>query len=166
MVIDELCRDLNVSSLKQKFHAEFFETNLQGNKLYLLKPMTYMNKSGLSVGEAVKFYKVAPENIFVFYDELDLPPSKVRVRFGGGHGGHNGIRDIERVIGKNFWRVRMGVGHPGHKDRVHSYILSNFSKEDEKWLDFTISKVVDQIPTLLEDTEKRGAAQFMNKLAE
>ncbi|MEE8371873.1 MAG: aminoacyl-tRNA hydrolase, partial [Sphingomonadales bacterium] len=121
--------------------GELFEGRLGGEKALLLKPMTYMNRSGLSVGEATRFYKLQPEQIFVFHDELDLAAGKVRAKTGGGHAGHNGIRDIATVIGPNFHRIRLGIGHPGEKGRVTGHVLSDFSKADEDWLGPVIEAV-------------------------
>ena len=100
----------------------------------ILKPETYMNLSGQAVGEAVCFYKVPLEDVIVFRDELDLAPGKVRVKLGGGVAGHNGLRSLAAHLGENFRRVRIGIGHPGHKDLVHNYVLSNFSRRDKTWL--------------------------------
>ena len=103
--------------------------------MILLKPETFMNLSGQSVGEAARFYKLAPEDVVVFHDELDLAPGKLRVKQGGGHAGHNGLRSIEAHLGREYARVRLGIGHPGHKDRVAGYVLQDFAKADADWLD-------------------------------
>ncbi len=95
----------------------------------LLKPATFMNESGRSVGEALRFYKLAMDALTVFHDELDLAPFKVRVKVGGGTAGHNGLRSIDQHLGPDFRRVRIGIGHPGHKDRVHGYVLGNYAQE-------------------------------------
>ncbi|MBW8882757.1 MAG: peptidyl-tRNA hydrolase, partial [Asticcacaulis sp.] len=99
-----------------------------------LKPQTYMNNSGLSVAKALQFYKLKPEQIVVFHDELDLAPGRLRMKLGGGHAGHNGLRSIMAHIGPNFMRARMGIGHPGIKELVHDWVLSDFSRSDQAWL--------------------------------
>ncbi len=108
--------------------ASIAEGSLAGEKALLIKPQTFMNLSGQSVGEAMRFYKLEPSSLIVFYDELDLTPGKVRVKTGGGAGGHNGIRSIDQHIGKEYRRVRIGIGHPGVKEMVHGHVLGDFSK--------------------------------------
>lgn len=140
MAIDSLVREYNLSGPKQKFAAEIYEGFIGTEKVLAIKPQTYMNNSGRAVAEAAKFYKIGLDNIIVVYDELDLAFSKLRIKQGGGAGGHNGIRDIDAKLGKkNYFRIRMGIDHPGHKDRVTGYVLSNFSKEEapivEEWCD-------------------------------
>src|SRR3546814_12696446 len=107
-----------------------------------------MNESGRAVGEALRFHKLAPEQVIVLYDEIDLAPGKVRVKQGGGTGGHNGIRSLEAHIGKEFWRVRLGVGHPGHKDLVHGHVLSDFPQADKAQLEKLHDAVADDGPPL------------------
>jgi PTH1 family peptidyl-tRNA hydrolase len=107
-----------------------------------------MNLSGQSVGEAMRFYKLTPGDVTVFHDELDLAPGKVRVKQGGGHAGHNGLRSIHQHIGEAYGRVRLGIGHPGHKDRVAGYVLSDFAKADADWLDDVLRGVADGAPDL------------------
>src|SRR3546814_19488518 len=121
-----------------------------------------MNESGRAVGEALRFHKLAPEQVIVLYDEIDLAPGKVRVKQGGGTGGHNGIRSLEAHIGKEFWRVRLGVGHPGHKDLVHGHVLSDFAKADKAWLEKLLDAVADAVPLLA----SAAAARFMSRVAE
>ena len=119
------------------------EGRLGGEKVVLLKPETFMNRSGQSVGEAARFYKVDPAEIVVFHDEIDLAPGKLRVKQGGGHAGHNGLRSVHAHIGDGYGRVRMGIGHPGHKDAVPGYVLKDFPKADMDWLDDMLRGVSD-----------------------
>lgn len=115
MAVDAIHRRHGFSPWRRKFQAELADGTLEGEKVILLKPMTYMNESGRSVGEAVRFYKLAPCDVLVLHDELDLPPGKVRMKTGGGHGGHNGLRSITAHIGDGYRRMRLGIGHPGNK---------------------------------------------------
>lgn len=135
MVLDEIARDHGFTPWKSQFQGEVASGNLGGDKVLLLKPSTFMNLSGQAVGEAMRFYKMTPEDVTVFHDELDLAPGKVRVKMGGGHAGHNGLRSIHQHIGEHYRRVRLGIGHPGHKDRVAGYVLSDFAKSEAGWLD-------------------------------
>ena len=131
-----------------RFQGQAAEGQLGGAKVLALKPETYMNRSGQSVGEAVRFYKLAADAVFVFHDELDLAPGKIRARLGGGLAGHNGLRSIAPVIGPDFWRVRMGIGHPGDKAKVMGHVLGSFSKSDRDWLDPVLDAVADAAPLL------------------
>ena len=115
-----------------------------------LKPGTFMNLSGQSVGEAMRFFKLTPPQVVVIHDDLDLAPVKVRVKQGGGHGGHNGLRSIDDHIGKDYWRIRLGIGHPGHKDLVHGYVLHDFSKSDQAWLESLLDTVAKEFPLIAE----------------
>ena len=131
-------------------------------RLLLLKPATFMNDSGRSVGEAVRFYKLDPaEALTVFYDELDLEPLKVRVKHGGGAAGHNGIRSIDAHVGPDYRRVRLGIGHPGHKDRVTRHVLGNFAKAEMEPLADLLGAVAAEVPWLLAGDE----ARFMSEVA-
>lgn len=120
---------------KSKFQGQVSEGRIGGEKVILLKPATFMNLSGQSVGEAMRFYKLTPDDITVFHDELDLAPGKVRLKTGGGHAGHNGLRSLHQHIGPEYHRVRLGIGHPGHKDKVARYVLHDFAKSEADWLD-------------------------------
>ena len=162
MAVDEIVRRHSFSPWRSRFQADCAEGFLTGEKVLVVKPQTYMNDSGRAVGEALRFYKLAPEEVFVLYDEIDLAPSKVRVKQGGGTGGHNGIRSLEAHIGKDFWRVRLGVGHPGHKDLVHGHVLSDFAKADKVWLDKLLDAVASEIPLLIAGE----APRFMSRVAE
>lgn len=130
MAIDAIAETHNFDAPKKRFLGWAIEARLGSEKLLLLKPATFMNDSGQSIGEAMRFYKLAAQDVTVFYDELDLAPFKVKVRRGGGAAGHNGIRSTIAHIGEDFRRVRIGIGHPGHKDRVTGHVLGNFAKAE------------------------------------
>ncbi len=135
MALDRMADDHNFGPWKSRFQGMVTEGRLGREKVLFLKPATFMNLSGQSVGEAMRFYKLDPADITVFHDELDLAPGKIRVKTGGGHAGHNGLRSIHAHIGPDYRRVRIGIGHPGHKDRVSGYVLHDFAKSDTEWLD-------------------------------
>ena len=135
MALDRIADDHGFSPWRSKFQGQISEGRLGSEKVVLLKPETFMNLSGQSVGEAMRFYKLDPGDITVFHDELDLAPGKVRVKQGGGHAGHNGLRSIHGHIGEAYRRVRLGIGHPGRKDLVSHYVLHDFGKADQEWLD-------------------------------
>jgi peptidyl-tRNA hydrolase, PTH1 family len=143
---------------KRVFQGELCAGELAGDKIILLKPQTFMNESGRSVGEAMRFYKLTPADVVVFYDELDLEPNKVRVRLGGGSGGHNGIRSVDAHIGADFWRVRLGIGHPGHKDRVTAYVLGSFAKAEEEQLGVLMDALCAEVATLATGDDQRFAS--------
>ena len=127
----------------RSFRGVIAEGRLGSEKVLLLKPETFMNLSGQSVGEAMRFYKLEPADVVVFHDELDLAPGKVRVKQGGGHAGHNGLRSLHGHIGPDYTRVRLGIGHPGHKDRVSGYVLSDFARAEADWLEDVLHGVSD-----------------------
>ncbi len=135
MAVDEIVHRHGFAPFRSKFQGEIAEGTIGGKRVYALKPQTYMNASGDAVGEAARFYKVAPEEIAVLYDEIDLAPGKLRVKRGGGAAGHNGIRSIDDAIGEDYWRVRLGIGHPGVKELVQPYVLQNFAAEEMTWLE-------------------------------
>lgn len=161
MALDHLARAYGFPSFREKFQGELAEGEVAGEKALAFKPKTYMNESGRAVGEAARFFKIPPERIFVFYDELDLSPGKVRVKFGGGAAGHNGIRSIDSHLGPDFWRIRLGIGHPGHRDKVTGHVLKNFAKEDKVWLDSLLDALAENLP-LLAAGDGEG---FMTKVA-
>ncbi len=161
MALDRIAEDHGFGPWKSKFQAEMAEGRLGGEKVLLLKPQTFMNRSGQSVGEAMRFFKLDSTDVTVFHDELDLAPGKVRVKAGGGHAGHNGLRSIHEHISNAYDRVRLGIGHPGRKDMVSPYVLSDFAKADADWLEDVLRGVSDGAAYLAEDE----GGKFMNAVA-
>ena len=161
MAVDRIAADHGATPWRAKFQGEVAEVRLGGQKVLLLKPATYMNESGRSVGEALRFHKIDPADLTVFHDELDLLPGKCRVKSGGGHAGHNGLRSIHAHLGPHYDRVRIGIGHPGHKDAVAGYVLRDFPKADADWLDDLLRGVSDGAPALADGDSGR----FMNAVA-
>lgn len=162
MVLDEIANSIGGVAFRNKFQGQYAELIMGGQKIGLLKPETFMNESGQSVGKAVKFYKLAPEQIMVFHDELDLQPGKMRVKDGGGHAGHNGLRSIESHLGtKDYKRVRLGIGHPGDKNRVKTYVLNDFAKAEQPVFEELTRSVAKHIGLLVKGNE----SDFMTKVA-
>jgi PTH1 family peptidyl-tRNA hydrolase len=143
MALDRLAEDHGFTPWKARFQALTSEGRLGDTRITLLKPQTFMNLSGQSVGEAMRYLKLTPDDVIVLHDELDLVPGKARVKKGGGHAGHNGLRSIHQHIGADYHRVRLGIGHPGHKDRVAAYVLSDFAKAEQDWLDDLLRGISD-----------------------
>ena len=161
MALNQIANDHSFSPWKNKFQGQITDGKLGDEKVILLKPETFMNLSGQSVSETIKFYKIKIEDIIVFHDELDLAPAKLRVKISGGHAGHNGLRSIHQHIGADYHRVRMGIGHPGHKDRVAKYVLSDFAKNDQNWLQDLLFGISDGAIYLANN----DAGKFMNAVA-
>jgi peptidyl-tRNA hydrolase, PTH1 family len=134
-VVDEIARRQGFAPWRRRFQGETTEGTLEGERVVLLKPQTFMNESGRAVQEAANFFKLSAGEITVFQDELELPPAKLRVKVGGGIAGHNGLRSISAHIGNDYRRVRLGIGHPGIKELVHGYVLSDFAKSDRPWVE-------------------------------
>jgi PTH1 family peptidyl-tRNA hydrolase len=162
MAADEIHRRYNFSPFRSKFSGLIAEGNIDGEKVYLLKPQTYMNLSGNSVVQAANFYKILPQNIVVIHDDMDLPTDKIKAKLGGGSGGHNGIKSIDSCITPNYNRIRIGVGHPAGKseENVVNHVLSVFSKADKENIEADIDLVADLLPTMLQ----KGVAEFSNRL--
>jgi PTH1 family peptidyl-tRNA hydrolase len=161
MVADVIHESYDFGPWRRRFEGAISEGMLARRKTYLLKPATYMNESGRSVGAAARFFKLAPESIVVVHDEIDLAAGKLRAKAGGGDAGHNGLRSITATLGPSYRRVRIGVGHPGEKGRVHGHVLQNFSAADEEWLVPLLSSIAEAAPFLAKDDD----AGFMNKVA-
>lgn len=161
MAVDRIAADHGFSPWKARFQGSVAEGRLGNARVTLLKPGTFMNLSGQSVGEAMRYLKLTPAEVVVLHDELDLAPGKVRVKQGGGHAGHNGLRSIHQHLGEAYGRVRIGIGHPGHKDRVAGYVLSDFAKTEADLLDDMIRGISDGAPALAEG----DAGRFQNAVA-
>jgi len=159
-VVDEIARRHGFAPWRRRFQGETSEGALDGARLILLKPATYMNESGRSVQEAANFFKLGAGDITVFQDELELPPAKVRVKVGGGIAGHNGLRSLTSHIGNDYRRVRLGIGHPGVKELVHAYVLSDFAKSDMPWVQALCAAVADNAALLATGHD----ASFQNKV--
>ena len=164
MVADDIARHHGFSPWRAKFQGLVSDGTVDGEKILLLKPQTFMNRSGQSVAEAMRFYKLTPDQVVVFHDELDLVAAKLRIKTGGGHGGNNGVRDIIAHIGADFKRVRMGVGHPGHKGAVQGHLLSDFSKADKPWLGPLIDECVRALPLLVSGHSDKYMTQIALQL--
>ncbi|THH37164.1 aminoacyl-tRNA hydrolase [Aliishimia ponticola] len=150
MAVDRIAEDHGFGAWKSKFQGLMAEGRLGSEKVVLLKPETFMNLSGQSVGEAMRFYKLEPEDVIVLHDEIDLAPAKLRCKQGGGHAGHNGLRSVHGHIGESYNRVRLGVGHPGRKEAVPGYVLRDFAKADQDWLDDMLRGISDGAAHLAE----------------
>lgn len=143
MAVDAIARRHGFSPWRRRFQGETSEGTLDGERVVLLKPTTYMNESGRAVGEAAHFFKIGLGDISVFHDELELPPGKVRLKVGGGIAGHNGLRSISAHVGNDYRRIRLGIGHPGVKERVHGHVLGDFAKSDQPWVEALCEAVAD-----------------------
>jgi PTH1 family peptidyl-tRNA hydrolase len=162
MAVDAIARRHGFSPWRQRFKGLVAEGTVGGEKILALKPLTYMNASGESVQAAAAFFKLAPEAITAWHDELDLVPGKVRVKRGGGAAGHNGLRSMDRQLGSpDYWRVRLGIGHPGAKDRVLGYVLGDFAKADQEWLAVLLDALAESVPLLAAGRPE----DFMTRLA-
>jgi len=161
MAVDRIADDHSFAPWRKKFQGQLSEGRLGSEKVILLKPETFMNLSGQSVGEAMRFHKLDPEDVVVFHDELDLAPGKCRLKSGGGHAGHNGLRSMHQHIGESYDRVRLGIGHPGHKDRVSGYVLSEFAKAEAEWLDDMMRGISDGAASLASG----DGPKFLNAVA-
>jgi PTH1 family peptidyl-tRNA hydrolase len=160
MAVDAIARANGFSNWSRKFQGEVAEGRLGETRALLLKPLTYMNLSGQSVAAAANFYKLTEADVIVLHDELDLPPGRIKVKTGGGHGGHNGLKSIDAHLGQNYRRVRIGIGHPGHKDRVNPHVLGDFAKADAAWLE----PLLDAMAKVAPDIAAGDGAPFMNKV--
>jgi len=161
MAVDTIHASYDFGPWRARFQGLVSEGVLAKRKTYLLKPMTYMNDSGLSVGAAMRFFKLPLSAVVAMHDEIDLAAGKLKVKTGGGDAGNNGARSITAAVGPDYRRVRIGIGHPGEKHRVHGHVLGNFSKADEDWLVPMLSAIAEAAPYLAKDDD----AGFMSKVA-
>lgn len=160
MAVEEMARVYKAPPWRRRFQGAVTEVSIGTEKVLLLLPETFMNESGRAVQEAAQFYKIALKDIVVFHDELDLPPAKMRIKLGGGNAGHNGLRSISAHCGNEYRRVRLGIGHPGHKDAVHGFVLSDFSKGERDWVSDLCRSVSDQALLLVSGQD----ATFQSKV--
>ncbi|MEJ6709117.1 MAG: aminoacyl-tRNA hydrolase [Amylibacter sp.] len=161
MAMDRIASDHGFGPWRSKFQGSISEGRFGSERIVLLKPETFMNLSGQSVAAAMKFYKFEPSEITVFHDELDLAPGKCRFKTGGGHAGHNGLRSIHQHITPEYNRIRIGIGHPGHKDAVAGYVLRDFAKADQDWIDDLLRGISDGAEKLV----KGDSGRFMNAVS-
>ncbi|MEM6497738.1 MAG: aminoacyl-tRNA hydrolase [Pseudomonadota bacterium] len=161
LAVDEIARQHDFGPWRARFQGHIAEGTICGEKTLLLKPSTFMNESGRSVGEMLRFFKLDSAAAIVIYDELDLPPTKIRVKQGGGNGGHNGLRSIDAHCDKDYWRLRIGIGHPGDKSRVSGHVLSDFAKAEWPGFEKLLDSVAGRINLLIADK----ASDFMSKVA-
>jgi PTH1 family peptidyl-tRNA hydrolase len=149
MAVDQIASHFKCTPWKSKFKGQIAASS--DPAFLLLKPMTYMNLSGEAVGEAIRFHKIMPEQVIVLHDDLDVTAGQVRIKQGGGSGGHNGIKSIDQHIGQNYWRVRIGIGHPGEKgDVVTNYVLGNFANSDAPWVGQLLTSMADHFKLVLD----------------
>lgn len=160
MAVDQIARCHKFPAWRSRFRGQVTEGRLSGEKVLLLKPQTFMNDSGFSIRDAMGFFKLEADEVYVFHDELDLAPGKIRCKLGGGLAGHNGLRSIASQIGPEFNRVRLGIGHPGNKNRVHSWVLKDFAKADQDWVEPMIQAIGENADLLA----KGEASSFQNKV--
>jgi len=160
LAIDEIARAHRASPFRRRFQGEAAEVSFGTERAILLKPQTFMNESGRSVAEAQRFYKIALSDVIVCHDELDLAAARIRVKLGGGNAGHNGLRSITAQCGNDYRRVRLGIGHPGDKALVHAYVLNDFAKSEEPWVEDLCRAVADEV-ALLASGENES---FQNKV--
>ena len=161
MAVDAIQRLHSFSPFRSKFQGHLADGVVGVEKVLLLKPTTFMNSSGIAVQAVINFYKIPPNEILVFHDELDLDTTKIRIKRGGGHAGHNGLRSIHTCIGSNYGRVRFGIGHPGNKDRVTNYVLQNFDNVEMIWVAKLLNTVAEHFPRLVRGDD----GGFMSKVA-
>jgi peptidyl-tRNA hydrolase, PTH1 family len=161
MALNAMARRWNAQPWRNKFQAEIADIVVEGEKVLLMKPQTFMNESGRAVGEAMRFHKIELADIVVLHDELDLAPAKLRVKSGGGIAGHNGLRSISTHCGNDYARVRMGIGHPGDKSIVYNYVLNDFAKSEEAWVEDMCRLAADLLPRLV----KGDGERFQNDMA-
>jgi PTH1 family peptidyl-tRNA hydrolase len=159
--VDAIVRRHSFQPERARFQAVCAEGVIAGRKTLAMKPTTFMNESGRAVGEALRFFKLAPEQLVVLHDELDLAFGKIRAKRGGGHAGHNGLRSIDQHIGPDFWRIRIGIGHPGEKERVHGHVLGDFAKADNPM----VERIVDAIADAATLIAKEDFNAFMSRAA-
>ncbi len=160
MAVEAIAERHGIGPWRRRFQGEAAEGLVGGEKVLLLKPQTFMNESGRAAGEASRFFKLSPADMIVFHDELDLAPGKVKVKQGGGHAGHNGLKSLIAHCGADFSRVRIGIGHPGDKAKVTAHVLGDFAKADSDWLDPLLEAMADAAPALVSGNDTKFASDI------
>jgi peptidyl-tRNA hydrolase, PTH1 family len=163
MAVDAIAAAHNFSPWRKRFSGLVAEGRLGREQVLLLKPQTYMNESGRAAGEAVRFYKLDEGDVAVFHDELDLAPGKLRVKIGGGVAGHNGLKSLTAHLGNDYARVRIGIGHPGQRERVVGYVMHDFTKADQEWLDPLLEAIADAAPYLADGANDKFQSQIAHR---
>jgi PTH1 family peptidyl-tRNA hydrolase len=161
LAVDVLFHRYSFSPWREKWNARYSEGQIAGQRVLLLKPQTYMNLSGQSVGAVMQFFKASMDDMLVIHDELDIPPGKMKIKIGGGNGGHNGLRSIDQHIGPTYKRLRIGIGHPGHKDAVSAYVLSSFHKVEISLYEPLLAAMADEFSLLCSNQD----ALFLTRMA-
>ena len=157
---DAIAETHGFPAFRKKFQGEMAEGTIGKQKIILLKPQTFMNESGQSVGQAAKFYKILPDHIVALHDELDIAAGKIKIKQGGGHAGHNGLRSLDSHLGQqDYWRVRLGIGHPGDKEKVHGHVLSDFGKGEQGWVEAMTRAVAAHIGLLIDGKDNAFAGK-------
>ena len=162
LIVDKIAQEFQFPPFRNRFKGLLSENLMNGSNIKLLKPSTYMNNSGESIVQAIRFFKLDPSQVFVFYDDLALSPGKCRIRLGGGTGGHNGLRSIEKHIGPDYWRVRIGIGHPGRKELVLAHVLNDFGEQEKNgWVEKMLIAMTEHLNLLI----KGDTNSLMSKIA-
>lgn len=165
MAVEAIAGRFDFAAWKSRFSGDVSDGRVGDTRVLILKPQTYMNESGRAVAEAARYLKIAPEDVFVFYDEIDLAPGKLKVKTGGGNAGHNGLRSVTQHFDNDYQRVRIGVGHPGQKDQVANYVLSNFAKTDKAWLEPMLDEIARASPHLAAGDQARFLSEVARAVA-
>ena len=166
MLAEKIAQQYDFKSTRTRFHSETCEGEVGPNKILLMKPQTFMNKSGYAIGEALRFFKLEPSAVYIAHDELDLPPGCIRIKIGGGDGGHNGLRSINSHLVKQYIRIRIGIGHPGQKERVTGHVLGNFSRNDQDWLEPVLDSLTANLRILLDGDVSNYQNRFIRGLTD
>lgn len=161
MAVDAIHQSFSFAPWTKNFQSEISKGLVHGEKVFLIKPQTFMNLSGQAVNDVLRFYKSNPSHLIVIHDELDLEPGTIRIKKGGGSNGHNGLKSIDAHCGNNYHRIRLGIGHPGSKELVHRYVLDNFTQSDQKWLPYLLRAIANNIPALI----KGDGHRFTNTIS-
>lgn len=183
LAVDAVCQFFKAPPYAEKYHGHFSQIILkkedlspycsknnidvtQGVHIFFLKPLTFMNLSGKSVQSLIQFYKIPVSNVIVIHDELDVETGKIKIKIGGGAGGHNGLKSIDQCIGQNYMRVRLGIGHPGHRDLVTPYVLGNFTRNDQNWLEPMLWTIGNMLPFLCVEESSKWLTLYHKKIKE